>query len=944
MELAQGPRSFDELKTSIQVESSSIKQCITNQIRQHEENLAHKNYRQRFLDSLWYPEIYSRQERVAEAHQATFQWVYEPDGFNELARRWYNIVHWLEKDSGIYWISGKAGSGKSTLMNFIHQDDRTSTLLGVWAGGKKVLTPGYFFWNAGTTLEKSFQGLLRSLLYQILLKAPDLTPTSVDSNLFESHSPRFDTDGVQNGEPFAAWTERRLRTTFQGVMRQAKGKCHICIFIDGLDEISGDPEAIIAGVEDMQSADVKVCLSSRPDRSYVEAFRSCAMLRLQDLTEPDIRTYVLDKLQPFLSTELPYEVSCIMDSLVDKAQGVFLWVELVVKTLIKGLKNKDSMEQLRTRVESLPSDVEALYAKMLSNIDVAYHKIAAQLLHMALADLTGSVLETALALHRLSDPSSEISIGDALDNSFLTQEKIPDICAGLLEVHLEDEDSEQGGGNIKLWDGYLSLPTRYTSSPETAKVSFQERYAHVEFIHRTAADFLRQSKQGQDFLETNSQSCPNPYTSYVRALLAKVTLLGLPEKPAEIDPEFEKFAGDDTNGSCVESRRDDFVDRVAREFVDKIMRNAVGEIENVPAQILLCDEIDRTLKRVYQRHMDISPLSQWSTRWGKRLWDADYDPKNPFQVDTSSRSSSPDSFRSARSESRLVLNRPFDFLGHATSYGLTGYVLDRLAMRPKCLSKEYATYLLCCSVWALCCSINWLELKNFNRTKLDLVAELLRRGGNPNTYIGNFSTTIWGTFLSRAPWFDLSARKAFVATTKTFLENGADVDVRNQSIVEVEEPLEKIVPDKIIRVKSIDFHHEVSPLYLIRGWLEHTPELKELEEMFLARGGRDSHRYTHVGNPHSHQWFKFPERLQNKLIAALTAAHHGYENTKYTSPTCEWARKLRKIYWGVWVKDGDFEMHISSDETASIVDTEELHDSVTNQIAAELQDCQSIDE
>ena len=130
MELAQGPRSFDELRTLIQVENSSIKQYITNELRQLEENLAHKDYCQRFLNSLWYPEIYSRQERVAEAHRATFQWVYEPDGFRDSAHRWYNIVYWLEKDSGIYWISGKAGSGKSTLMNFIHRDERTLTLLG----------------------------------------------------------------------------------------------------------------------------------------------------------------------------------------------------------------------------------------------------------------------------------------------------------------------------------------------------------------------------------------------------------------------------------------------------------------------------------------------------------------------------------------------------------------------------------------------------------------------------------------------------------------------------------------------------------------------------------------------------------------------------------------------------------------------------------------------
>ena len=889
MELAQGPRSFDELKTSIQVESSSIKQCITNQIRQHEENLAHKNYRQRFLDSLWYPEIYSRQERVAEAHQATFQWVYEPDDFNEPARRWYNIVHWLEKDSGIYWISGKAGSGKSTLMNFIHQDDRTSTLLGVWAGGKKVLTPGFFFWNAGTTLEKSFQGLLRSLLYQILLKAPDLTPSSVDSILFESQSPRFDTDGVQNGEPFAAWTERRLRTTFQGVMRRAKGNCHICIFIDGLDEISGDSEGVIAAVQNMQSAGVKVCLSSRPDRSYVEAFHSCAKLRLQDLTEPDIRTYVSDKLQPFLPTEFAIEVSDIMDSLVAKAQGVFIWVQLVVKALVKGLQNNDTLEQLQSRVESTPSDIEALYANMLSKIDVAHRRDAARLFQMALAGLTRSLLDVTLVLYKVYEIRSETTILKILSYCRLTQDRIPTICAGLLEVHLDDEDS--AGFNDRL----LTFPAGYNCSAEKDEISVHERCAHVNFIHRTAVDFFSRCNEGQQFLELEPQSCPSIHSAYVRALLAKLSLLGFPEKPADMSAFFEKKG---YSAMCLD---DDIGYMNACNFVHEVMRNvSLGERETGHAQVMLCNDIDSTLMIEFQRQQDISPPQHWSTWWGERLWDVENYKWYAYQVKWSSRSSSPESFHSARCESRFVLNRPVDFLGHAASYGLTCYVLNGLDLRPKHLDKDYETYLLCCCVWALC-------HRSARPKQFDIVAELLRRGGNPNIFVGDFQTTIWGKFLWKAP-SKLSAQTAFAVTAKIFLENGADVHVGLVSQV--------LVPYQSLHSKpDMSFRHEMSALYVLRSRLENTTELKNLEEIVLANGGGDSHRYTHIAlRKDRYRPKKIQQQKQDKLITALHASRHGYENRAQPEEVRRrWTLQLGATYEKISEIDGNSDSRTSLD-------------------------------
>ena len=75
--------------------------------------------RDRLLDALQYDGMEDRAGTVAEAHECTFRWIFD-DGV-EQERPWADLREWLESDHQLYWITGKAGSGKSTLMKFISQ-------------------------------------------------------------------------------------------------------------------------------------------------------------------------------------------------------------------------------------------------------------------------------------------------------------------------------------------------------------------------------------------------------------------------------------------------------------------------------------------------------------------------------------------------------------------------------------------------------------------------------------------------------------------------------------------------------------------------------------------------------------------------------------------------------------------------------------------------------
>lgn len=60
-------------------------------------------------------------------------------------------------------------------MKYLHRHENTLAALRTWAGGKQLVTASYFFWYAGADMQKSQQGLLQTLLYDILRQFPALS-------------------------------------------------------------------------------------------------------------------------------------------------------------------------------------------------------------------------------------------------------------------------------------------------------------------------------------------------------------------------------------------------------------------------------------------------------------------------------------------------------------------------------------------------------------------------------------------------------------------------------------------------------------------------------------------------------------------------------------------------------------------------------------------------
>ena len=127
------------------------------------------------LLSLVFPEMSHRELEIADAHKNTFSWLLRdmpsPDsdegGSVHPSRPWNSFIEWLRKGTGTYWVSGKAGSGKSTLVRYMIQNPQTLLQLSLWSSQDKPILSTFYFWNSGTPLQRSQEGLLRSLLHRV---------------------------------------------------------------------------------------------------------------------------------------------------------------------------------------------------------------------------------------------------------------------------------------------------------------------------------------------------------------------------------------------------------------------------------------------------------------------------------------------------------------------------------------------------------------------------------------------------------------------------------------------------------------------------------------------------------------------------------------------------------------------------------------------------------
>lgn len=428
---------------------------------------------QQFLKSLAFDHLEERHTSIIKAHEDTLEWIFDPETDSYDGRK---LLQWLKFGNGIFWVSGKAGSGKSTLMKFVAGHAKTRSALAQWAGPNEIFVISHYFWWAGSQMQKSQQGLLQTLLFGIFRQCPGLMQDICE--------PRWSQRAPVHPEK---WALDELRSVFQDISKRTSLKVNFCFFIDGLDEYDGDHIDICSVLQNLanESSHFKFCLSSRPWNVFENVFgrQVSQKIYVHDLTEDDIRQYARNRLcehqgwDAFASRTLDTQV--LIDRITERARGVFLWVFLVTRLLRVGMSNNDSLTDLLRRLDSFPSDLEAFFKHMLQSVDSFYAPKMSTTLQIALTakePLSLSIYGFHEDEFEDADYSLKLAVQPLPRNTLQIAQRINGWCNGLLEV--------QGGT--------------------------------VHFIHRTVIDFFR-TREMADFL---AQKAPPKFCATLSLLKA----------------------------------------------------------------------------------------------------------------------------------------------------------------------------------------------------------------------------------------------------------------------------------------------------------------------------------------------------------------------------------------------------------------------------------------
>ena len=319
----------------------------------------------RCLTSLHSLEAQHRFEDIKPAHYKTYNWLFDHQ---------VRFEDWLEGKipSNIYWIQGKPGSGKSTLMKFAMNHHLTRELLRKYTDNFWVVA-GFFFHDRGTTMQKSAEGFLREVLYQIIHH---------QKQLFVLIYPIFARVCEQRGhstnssKSFAdGWTLSVLRDALELIGRKSTNEVSLCLFVDALDEHDGNHRELvlilrsIAQLTANPAFRIRLALAGRPENVFKTAFQGCPGFSIHEYTTADIRRYAEDRIQADMPGELSIEyeegIKNLVENIVGEAQGVFLWVRLVVNEIVEGICEGDTTEELVTLLSTIPTELGELYKRAL---------------------------------------------------------------------------------------------------------------------------------------------------------------------------------------------------------------------------------------------------------------------------------------------------------------------------------------------------------------------------------------------------------------------------------------------------------------------------------------------------------------------------------------------------------------------------------------------------
>ena len=379
-------------------------------------------YELKCLHLLAYADMESRLYAIDDPERDTCQWLFSNSKYQQwLLRQDLDLSH------GLLWIKGKPGSGKSTLMKHAFLKTKSDV------PASRCISLGFFFNARGAAIEKTPDGLYRSLVHQLIQQCPDVR------SVFTARCKEKERQAVQEK---MTWSLPELRSFFHSSIVRGLGK-PVKIFIDALDECDEEEVRDTIRRFERSAADafsggkvLYVCWSSRhyPHISISHGFE----LRMEDLNNTDIKTFVHQQLVSFTTVNL----QDLEKEIVERASGVFLWISLAIRMLFRAVDRGQSKGELLATLKQLPPKLDDLFNDIFMSVEERDRYRTINLMRwvmFAVRPMTTSELRVALALTSTSHQSFDRLNGSSemKHDSRSFKRYILETSAGMCEVVAE---------------------------------------------------------------------------------------------------------------------------------------------------------------------------------------------------------------------------------------------------------------------------------------------------------------------------------------------------------------------------------------------------------------------------------------------------------------------------------------------------------------------------
>ncbi|EXJ84684.1 hypothetical protein A1O3_05354 [Capronia epimyces CBS 606.96] len=273
-----------------------------------------------------------------------------------LNRRQSGTCHWVfrhpkfiswkddTRADRVLWMNGIPGAGKTILCSYIIEKLQHES----------QTTTAYVICNSYTQGKNIVSENLRSLAAQLLRANRDLVPHAFDNYANKSLPPSIT-------------HVKKLILDLLNIIQETR------IFIDGLDEYSISQQRSmlteILPFAKVSGGECKIIISSRNVPDISNKLKNRPLISLRDEysgVEGDIQNYLNEKLQELRERfeGKDRETKDILDLVTLKADGMFLWVRLILKEL----ESCYSMAELRKTAEELPKGIEEAYGRVLRRV------------------------------------------------------------------------------------------------------------------------------------------------------------------------------------------------------------------------------------------------------------------------------------------------------------------------------------------------------------------------------------------------------------------------------------------------------------------------------------------------------------------------------------------------------------------------------------------------